>query len=339
MVRRVRSGAAGGGRHARGAEGPGGGNAAERGAQPVVNRIMASRALVLSGVCCAALLVGACGEPPDSRSAARRLVGAAPEEAPLPRPVHDPGILQDPTTYQPAKGGGLGPGALRGQPAATPGELGGDARAQVASTFNDLRTLIRDGEVKLVLGLFDAEHVAALGPAQSDALYTTFERIDRLARSLREKVGEGKTEQILAVLWGAAGEVEPRVIDADHAAVQPNVARILFGPGKVTPTLVFVRQEGRWRAQLDSPLTADDAAAIVAFHAQLQVALGEITDWVEAAAEVDEARLREALEKALAGQETGLGAAAPAEPGAEPEGRPSGPPPEPTGRGRIRPPG
>ena len=303
-----------------------------------------------------ALLVGllcACGESQDQPAQQDRTLGGVKEGAPLGAGATDPGILQDLSTYQPPKlpGGGAAASSSKDtRGGATPAEAPDkQVRAAVVAFVNALK----DGEVQLALRAFETEQVKLLSE-KSDELFATFERIDGLAKIVGSKLDPTKAEKLAARLRGG-GDAAPKIelVDGEHASVKPNVAAVLFGPTKATPSIPVVLRNGEWRFELDAPLTAADVEAIVKYHQQLQAALDSMSEWAAAAATVDEAQLVAAVGKALTGQPLELPAAGtpdepkpdeaappeapPAEPGAE--GGEQAPQPTPRGRGRGRPPG
>jgi hypothetical protein len=174
---------------------------------------------------------------------------------------------------------------------------------------------------------------------KSELLFHTFEKLDAVGRSLKAKLPADAGERLQNVLAaGGAGESKLEVLDARHATVTPNLAIILFGPAKAGPTLALALQDDGWKFQLDAPLTAADADAIVAYHEHLQSALDQLVEWIEATPKLDEAQVQAALTKALLGQPLELQPKEEAHPEGAAEGEGKEQPP--TGRGgRVRPPG
>ncbi len=242
----------------------------------------------------AAGLLG-CGQSPD---AAR---------GPRPRASADPGILESLTEYKPAAAVGSPSGGRVGG-TADGAAAGGDAGAQVQNVVETFIALLKDGEIGRALKYYNPAHVQALDAEKVDVLFATFEKVDRLSRSLTDKLGRGPGEQALAALRGGANLV-PKwdVLDNDHATVTPNLGLPLFGPVKMSPTMALVREGGQWHFDLPSPLTADEAQAIVAYHRQLQEMLDRVTDWIDAQEKVEPAQLIEILTKVATGQPVELG--------------------------------
>lgn len=276
---------------------------------------MTMRTVVLilgSGVWLGGLLCG-CGESQDSDTRFGHVSGTTKEEAPLAGTVTDLGILQDPASYQPTKAPGSAGLAPRRSGGATDRSAGGaagggDAESQVRTVIEDLIAAIEDGEVMLALRLFNPEQVEPLTGDEVDTLYVTFEKIERLALSLEDKLGQTRTEPLVRSLRGL-GEAAPEwdIHDAEHASLKSNIALILFGPQKAEPTMALAKQDGQWRFQLDNPLSADDVATIVLYHDALQIAVDEVTDWIEAAERVNEETVGEILAKVLQGEPVELG--------------------------------
>ncbi len=246
------------------------------------------RLAILSVVLTAGLL--GCGQSPEAARGSR------------PRATADTGILQNLTEYKPAAAVGT-PGGGRAGGAADGAATGGDAAAQVQNVVETFVALLKDGEVGRALKYFNPEHVRALDAEKVDVLFATFEKMDRLTRGLEEKLGRGPSAQALAGLRGGL-DLVPKwdVLDNDHATVTPNLAVALFGPVKMSPTITLARVDGEWRFELSSPLTAEDADAIVAFHRQLQEMLDRVTDMIDSQEQLDPAQLLEIISKAAAGQ-------------------------------------
>lgn len=282
---------------------------------------MAGKRFLLGCVLASGGLLGACGDSQDTTAPHNQLLGDAKEGAPLAVGVTDPGILRDPADYQPAKVPGvLAPGAAAD---AGPGMVAsGDADAQVRILVDDLINAIRDIEVELALGCFNPDHVAALDEDQWDPLFNSLEAVDRIGRRL-------EASQANRVLGGlrSVGAEEPRwdLLDAEHASVTPNLALVLFGPVKRGESMAVALQEGEWKFQFNTPLTATDVADITAYHEKLLDSLQQIQDWLDANENFDETILAEAARSALNGEPLNLpagdGASGPGEdenPGEEP---------------------
>jgi len=287
--------------------------------------MMRNRLALACGVC-AVWLACSCGESQEPPSRYNRTLGGKKEGAPLPRVAADPGILRDQKTYQPPRA----PGA----PAPVGTGQVGEASAQPGTAVAALLKALSEGQVAVALKLYRAEDVAALNDSL-EKIFPTFTWLDRLQTAVAEKLGAGKTGQLPGL--GLAGmTLEPRPQDAEHATVSPNIARILFGPVKASPSMALVLEQGAWKFKLDSPLTAADVEAIVGFHAKLQTALEKIVDWVEGSETVDLAQLLTALEQAFKGEDVQVGGPAPTtqgEPTTNPEPAGGGG----RGRGIIKP--
>lgn len=301
-------------------------------------KTMARVRLIVGWGLSAGVLLCSCGESPDAPARHNRTLGDSKEGAPLAPAVFDPGVLQDAAAYQPTKpAGSLGSGI---RTAGGRGDVtGGDADTQVRRVVENLINAIKDGEVELALKCFEADHVTALSEDQYDVLFATFSKVGGLLNLLSDKLDVSKAERLLGELRGS-GAVEPKwdLLDADHASVRPNLALILFGPVKRAPSMAVGRQADGWRFQFDAPLTAADVEAILAFHAQLQDALDQIHDWVDASEKVDEAQLRTVLSQALAGEPIELGGPR-EEPAVAPDGGRTAPSPPDRGRTAPPPPG
>lgn len=277
---------------------------------------MASKQLLLGCVLALSGLLGACGDSQDTAPPHNEMLGGTKEGTPLAGGVTDPGILRDPADYQPAKVPGvLAPGAAADAGAGT--AASGDVDTQVRTLVGDLINAIRDGEVELALKCFNHEHVAALDEDLWEPLFSSLEAVDRLARRLEAT----QVNRLLDGLRGAGAE-EPKwdLLDAEHASVTPNLARVLFGPVKHSESMIAARQADGWKFQFDTPLTAEDAAAIVTYHEKLLGALQQILDWLDANEEFDEAVLAQAARNALNGEPLGLPAGAEPDEAAEDEG-------------------
>jgi hypothetical protein len=258
------------------------------------------------------LLVG-CGEStPDEERYGRADTSIAAGITPS-----DTGILQDPSSYQPARvpegstsveqtaaprGGGAMPTA---QPRA------GDTASEVAVAVADFTNLIRDGEVEEVLRMFPDQQVAAWGEDEIDALYVTSEKLMRIDGTLESKLDAEQAAKLSDQLRGIAAAPEWEIHDAEHATVRPNVAALILGPERAGETIKLTKIDGAWTFELDQPLSAEDSAALAVFHQNMHTALDQIDAWLQAAEEVDQAALTAAIEKIWQGEPVEL--AAPAE--------------------------
>lgn len=267
---------------------------------------MTTRCVLAVGLLVLATVVG-CGEAQDTASVPARLA-VADDAAPLGPGAVDPGILQDPTGYQPAQPPTGEVAAGGSTPAAGGGETPADTATWANTLAEDLVNFLRDGEVEMALGLFNPEHVAAVGDEALNALYNTADTLTRLSRTLEDKLGEDEARALMAI--PRQTEVLPSVelVNPTQATLTPNAAGLLLGNVKESPSLIAEFQDGRWRLQLDGPLTADDVADIVAYHEKLRSALNEVIDWVEASDPIDVEQLRDALRNAAEGEPVEVGA-------------------------------
>ena len=271
---------------------------------------MARLGLLLGFGVCATGLLCSCGESQDTALPSGQTLGGVKEGAPLGRPAFDPGILQDATTYQPAKtpsGSALVSSATPTEKRAAAAEGGGDAEQQVKTMVRDLVNALKDGEVDLALRMFNGDEVGALS-AKVDALLNTFEKVDLLGRLLRDKLklDEAAVARLLGPLRGTDTGLKWDLLDAEHATLTPDPAAILFGPAKAPPALSLTRQGAEWKFQLGAPLSEADVDAIVAYQQQLQKSLDQIIDWLDSTGTTDEAQIAANLEKALKGEPLGL---------------------------------
>lgn len=290
------------------------------------------RLLLGAGVCATGLLCS-CGESQEASPPFNRGLGGSSLGAPLVRDVADPGILQDPATYQPARAAGMpGPRGKKGGA----GAVAGDADTQIRTAVHDLLSAINDGEIELALKSFNPEHVKALSEDKYDVLFATVDKFGTLKATAEKKLDKAKVEALTAAFRGLGGG-EPKIdkLDDEHATVTPNLARFLFGPVKMTPSMAIAKTPEGWKFQLDSPLTAADVEAVLAFHKKLQEALDKVIDWVNTQETVDAAQLQAAVVQALAGQPVDLGTG---EKKAEPTPEPAPTPVPEGGRGRVAPP-
>ena len=254
--------------------------------------------LIALGLC-------SCGDSQESAAPHNRALGDTKEGAPLVTGETDAGILEDPANYTPTQvEGALDPS---GSAEERGGAGGGDADDQVRATVQTLVTAMNTGDAAAVLELFNAEQVALLAE-NPDVVLSTFEKVSLLKRILSDKLGELTAEQLAQALGGSSG-VEPTwdLLDAEHASVRPNVTAMLLGPVRPSEALALAREADGWRIQLESPLTAEDVDAVVAYHTALQAALDGIINWADEAEQLDEAQLQALLLQALQGQPPALG--------------------------------
>lgn len=257
-------------------------------------RLIVGCVLVLGGLLCS------CGDSQESSAPYDHTLGDVKEGAPLVTGVTDPGILKDPTSYQPTTPPSGEPASMGGESAAAGSSGGGGAGDEVKTAAEELLGDLRDGEIQLALEYFNPEHVQVLLDGDRyDPMFTTFELIDAVA----QRVDAAKVNELLGGLRGlGSAELKWELADNDHASVTPNITMLLFGPVRAADAMVLVRGENGWRFQLDTPLTAEDVDAIVTFHQNLQTALNQIITWLDASATVDEAQLKTAIAQALSGQ-------------------------------------
>ncbi len=277
------------------------------------------RLLIGAGLC-ATLWLCSCGESQAPAAPYSRILGNSSVGAPLGHDVPDPGILQDPASYQPTKGPGLA-GKKGGKAAA------GDAESQIRAEVHGLMSAIKDGDVELALRSYNAEQVKALSPEKYDALFPTFSKLDLLKTALEKKLDKTKVEQLLAPFRGPSGDPKVDKLDDEHATITPNLALLLFGPVKMTPTMAIAKTPDGWKFQLDSPLSAADVDAIIAFHKKLQDVLDKVIEWLDKQETVDPNQLQTIVAQAAAGQPVELeGEKKPEIQGDQPSAPPSGPP-------------
>lgn len=244
-----------------------------------------------------------CTEAQDGAMPPPKTLGGVKEGAPLGPVASDPGILQDPSAYQPAKvEGKLGtPGATA---AASGGaDTGATADEQIRSVVMFLSNAIHDGFPDLALKAFNDQHVAPL-KEQIDVVFATFTTFyDALYPELEMVFSSDTAGELEGVLLGTDNE-EPEwtILSGESASVTPNVAAILFGPAKSTPSLTVMQQDGEWQFQLDAPLTAEETQQIVQYHEKLQEQLNRIVDYLYAVDNPDEQVVRTAIEQARAGE-------------------------------------
>jgi hypothetical protein len=267
---------------------------------------MARLGLLLGFGVCAAGLLCSCGESQDKALPSSQTLGGVKEGAPLGRPAFDPGIMQDATTYQPAKtpsSSTIVTSAAPTEKRAAAAEGGGDAEQQVKTMVRDLVNALKDGEADLALRMFNGDEVSALN-AKVDALLNTFEKIDLLGRLMRDKLklDDATVVRLLGPLRGADTGLKWDLLDAEHATLTPDPAAILFGPAKAPPALSLTRQGAEWKFQLGAPLSEADVDAIVTYQQQLQTALDQIIDWLDSTGTTDEAEITANLEKAVNGE-------------------------------------
>lgn len=199
----------------------------------------------------------------------------------------DIGILKDQTGYKAAGGGPRG------------GGLSGSEREQVQELVNTLLKAMKSIDVNTILDSFVAEDVAALRD-QADVLFSTTEKMQQMRTSLVGKFGEeavshGEAEDIKKI----ADAVRIEVIDADNASITPNFLLPILGPTKGISALAARRVDNAWKLSL--PISADDAAGILAFHKVLARALDSVTKQIEEGNINSFEQLQPALMLALAG--------------------------------------
>jgi hypothetical protein len=221
---------------------------------------------------------------------------------PVARGVADAGILQDLSGYHPAKPPTGGAAGSSGR-SADSGATGGDAKSQVTRLYNKLKGAIQGGDVESALRTFNPEHIAALGDDERGKINLTFDQIDALTKTIAAKLDPAKSDQIIATLKGVGSpELKVDVLDGDHASVTPNLALVLFGPARMSPSLNAVRAGDDWKFELNAPLAPDDARAIIAFHEVLSGAIEKIITAVESGEPLDEAALMRMVMQAVQGQ-------------------------------------
>ncbi|MEW6251980.1 MAG: hypothetical protein AB1716_15165 [Planctomycetota bacterium] len=286
------------------------------------------------------LLAGGCGESQDVPSRFDQVLGDTKEGAPLVRGALDKGILVDASTYQSPRaagpaavsrgGGGEGPGATPARPTARTT----DAQVAVSRDFTQLVQFAHDGLGENALRMFNKEHVQLL-TEKLDVIAATFDKVELLRLRVAKLSGEDKADKLLEPLRPSPpADQKIELVDAEHASITPNPLMVFFGPSRTTPALRAALVEGEWKFELEQPLTAEDVAAIEAYHQQLQATLDQIDEWLAGAAGLDEAQLQGALTKAVQGEPVELGAPAEGAPAAEPNAAPAGP-----GMKGVRPPG
>lgn len=248
-------------------------------------------------------LPGGCTEAHDGATPPPKTLGGVKEGAPLGPVTGDPGILQDPSAYQPAKvEGKLGtPGATAA--AGGGADTGATADEQIRSVVMFLSNAIHDGFPDLALKAFNEQHVAPL-KEQIDIVFATFTTFyDALYPELEMVFSGDKARELEGVLLGTSGQdPEWTILSGESASVTPNVAAILFGPAKSTPSLTVMQQDGEWQFQLDAPLTAEETQQIVQYHEKLQEQLNRIVDYLYAVDNPDVQVVRTAIEQARAGE-------------------------------------
>lgn len=249
-----------------------------------------------------AALLYACGKTQEPPTRDPRVLGGTPEGAPVGLATVDTGILQDQTQYRPASFGGAGPADAGASAAAAGADAAAAARELVTNLLND----IESGEVELVLRALEPDQIEPLA-ADTEFLHRTYELFERLVRGLRQAEGEATAEKLSSGLrrrFAEALKIDP--VDADSVTVSPNPLLVVFGPAKTPPVLTVRRHEDRWRVWLEAPLTADDVAAIRAYHEQLQKSLGALIEAMESGTLKESGALVAALVKAALGLELEL---------------------------------
>jgi hypothetical protein len=249
------------------------------------------------------LLLGACGDSDELPTAVTTMVGTDVDGVPLAVQASDPGILKDQAGYQPTAPPESGPGGGAADPGTTarPGSVvSSSAQQQVESFVRDFGLFIRDYELRAAIQAFNSEHVATLlEDDRYDVMFTTAEAAEALAR----KLPDADAARLLGPLYGAWGDaVEVAVISKSEASVKPNITEFFFGPVRTTETVTLRLQDNEWKIQLASPLTESEADAVVAHHEQLQNALYEIVDWLDANEDADRAPAEAAIAAARRGE-------------------------------------
>jgi hypothetical protein len=271
--------------------------------------------IIIGGLLAGIALLGACGdsEPPPSKY--NRVLGDSAVGAPLGPIAPDPGILENPTNYNPtpveatpgirAAGAGDGGGA-----AATAAGGGGGDLDDVRTLAQFLVNTIRDGDVDIALRAFNADDIAAISEDDIDRMYATFETIgDGLGFLLEERLGVQRARNLLSHLYGTVDlELRVEILDAQHATVAPRLTTVLFGPQVGGDTMIVEKRDGAWQFHFDAPLTAEQVQQIAAYHERLQEQINRIIDWIYDSESIDEAALTAALEQAGQGEEVNLGA-------------------------------
>lgn len=252
----------------------------------------------------------ACGEPPDEPVDRLKPLGDVKEGAPLVHAVHDPGILQDPSSYQPTqlsgdlaiqrRAAGADAGRAMGGAGGVP-SAGSEEQIRIA--IADLVNALKDGDIELALRSYDTEHVAALRE-QINELYSTFETRDTTLRSFLEAALDPIQADRLVGRMVGGGDVSPtyEILGPQSVSVTPNVALMLFGPQLAGPAMQLALTAEGWRFQLERPLTPADVTGIVSYHEQLRTALGEMIDWLSNEKDVSPAAVESALDNALHGR-------------------------------------
>ena len=192
---------------------------------------------------CAAGLLCSCGESQDKALPSAQTLGGVKEGAPLVRSASDPGILQDATTYQPAKapgGGTVVARTARTEERGAAAVAGGDAEQQVKTAVRDLVNALKDGDADLALRMFKGDEVGPLN-AKADVLLSTFEKVELLARLMRDKLqlDDATVARLLGPLRGEDPGLKWYLLDAEHATLTPDPAAVLFGPAKAPRALAL----------------------------------------------------------------------------------------------------
>ncbi len=256
-------------------------------------------------ICCAVvgLLVCSCGESEGPPTRVDAAMGDTKEGAPLVMGVPDKGILADGKTYQPPRiETGIAPGPERGGDGGT-----GSETADVAAMATQMAEALRTGQVDRIVAMFRAEDVAALTETEGavDALFTTYEKVDLLSRTVQDKGDDALAGRVRAQLTGVAvdvADVQAEMLSPDRAAAGVGPAALLGGVRELQ-SLGMTQVDGTWKFTLESPLTAEEAEQIVAYHEKLQDGLDKLIEWVDTSEEVDADLLVERIEKVLAGEE------------------------------------
>jgi hypothetical protein len=244
----------------------------------------------------------ACGESADQSSRLNHTLGGVKEGVPLGRAVADPAILQDATTYQPAKvpAGAGEPAAAKSAGKRSPG---GEAETQIKAAVDSFVAALQEGRADRVLELFDPTQIEPLLD-KSDVLFKSFEKMKALQQAVAAKLDEAAAAQLASgLLPGAGAELKIDVLeDGQHASVTPNLGMVLFGPLDPTPNMRVALVDGKWLFQPGAPLDDAKVAGIVAYHGMLQKGLDAAIEYVESHETIEPAELQRVLMQSLTGE-------------------------------------
>src|SRR5262245_36267082 len=187
---------------------------------------MTLRSRLLCGPVCLALLISAgCGKDDKETARFNESIGG---RGPITVAGIDPGLLQDPSAYKPASGGGgaLGTG---GQSGAKPSG-GGEAEAAekaVTGVFDAFVTFSAAG----ILDSFDPAQVKTLADSGfTESLQGVFDALGIVASTFKSKVGDAGTEKIAelpAQLTKLASDaVDVTIVDAENATASIDPTKI-----------------------------------------------------------------------------------------------------------------